>query len=126
MLGHRLITKQTPKEGILVKEVMIAEAVDIQKETYFCILMDRYNTVLYRSISRCYCTKFSNYSPLCRAYNGPVIIASPEGGCDIENVADKTPHLIKTIPVDIFEGITDAIAKEVVAFIGLEKYHSQV
>lgn len=42
MLGHRLITKQTPKEGILVKEVMVAEAVDIQKETYFCILMDRY------------------------------------------------------------------------------------
>lgn len=42
MLGHRLITKQTPKEGILVNEVMVAESVDIKKETYFCLLLDRY------------------------------------------------------------------------------------
>jgi len=41
MLGHRLITKQTPKEGILVKKVMIAESVNITRETYICILMDR-------------------------------------------------------------------------------------
>jgi len=41
MLGHRLITKQTPKEGIFVKKVMIAESVNITRETYICILMDR-------------------------------------------------------------------------------------
>jgi hypothetical protein len=41
MLGHRLITKQTPKEGIFVKKVMIAESVNIMRETYICILMDR-------------------------------------------------------------------------------------
>lgn len=41
MLGHRLITKQTPKEGILVKKVMVAESVNIVRETYMCILMDR-------------------------------------------------------------------------------------
>jgi succinyl-CoA synthetase beta subunit len=41
MLGHRLITKQTPKEGILVKKVMVAESVNIVRETYICILMDR-------------------------------------------------------------------------------------
>jgi succinyl-CoA synthetase beta subunit len=40
MLGHRLITKQTPKEGIVVKKVMIAESVNITRETYICILMD--------------------------------------------------------------------------------------
>ena len=55
-----------------------------------------------------------------------MIIASPQGGWDIENVAEKTPHLIKTIPVDIYTGITDAMAKEVSAFIGLEKYNSEV
>lgn len=92
MIGHRLITKQTTKDGITVKEVMVAESVDIAKETYFCILMDR-------------------------SHNGPVIIASPAGGTDIENVAEKTPHLIRTIPIDIFEGVTDSIAKEVASFL---------
>lgn len=41
MVGHKLITKQTPKEGILVRKVMVAESVDILRETYLCILMDR-------------------------------------------------------------------------------------
>ncbi|XP_065219575.1 succinate--CoA ligase [GDP-forming] subunit beta, mitochondrial [Planococcus citri] len=92
MIGYNLITKQTPKDGVPVKEVMVAESVDIKKETYFCILMDR-------------------------AHNGPVVIASPSGGTDIENVAEKTPHLIKTIPISIFEGITDNTANEIASFL---------
>ena len=79
MLGNNLITKQTPKEGIKVNKVMIAESVNIEKETYLCILMDRY-------------------------FNGPVLIASPCGGMDIEAVAEKTPDLIKKVPIDIYEG----------------------
>ncbi|XP_011298504.1 succinyl-CoA ligase [GDP-forming] subunit beta, mitochondrial [Fopius arisanus] len=93
MLGHRLITKQTHKDGILVQKVMIAESVDIQRETYVCILMDR-------------------------GYNGPVLIASPAGGMDIETVAEKTPKLIKTVPLDIYYGIDDNIAKDVAEFLG--------
>lgn len=93
MLGHRLITKQTPKDGILVSKVMVAESVDIVKETYVCILMDR-------------------------QHNGPVLIASPAGGMDIETVAEKTPELIKTVALDIYEGITDKVAKEVANFLG--------
>lgn len=93
MLGHRLITKQTHKDGILVQKVMIAESVDIKRETYVCILMDR-------------------------GYNGPVLIASPAGGMDIETVAEKTPQLIKTVPLDIYYGIDDNIAKEVAEFLG--------
>nr|CAI5853233.1 unnamed protein product [Callosobruchus analis] len=92
MLGHKLITKQTPKDGIEVKKVMIAESVDIKRETYLCILMDRQQ-------------------------NGPVIIASPAGGMDIEAVAEKTPHLLKKIPVDIFEGVTDQMADDIAAFL---------
>ena len=42
MIGNRLITKQTPKSGIPVTKVMVAEAIDITRETYFCILLDRY------------------------------------------------------------------------------------
>lgn len=92
MLGHRLITKQTPKDGIPVSKIMIAESVNIQRETYLCILMDRQK-------------------------NGPVIIASPAGGVDIEAVAEKTPHLLKTVPIDIFEGITDAVADDLAEFL---------
>uniref|UniRef100_A0A224XCT7 Succinate--CoA ligase [GDP-forming] subunit beta, mitochondrial n=1 Tax=Panstrongylus lignarius TaxID=156445 RepID=A0A224XCT7_9HEMI len=96
MVGHRLITKQTTKEGIQVKKVMIAESVNIKRETYFSIVMDRY-------------------------FGGPVIIASPSGGTDIETVAKVTPHLIKTFPVDIFKGITNDIAQEVSEFLKFEK-----
>ena len=70
MIGNRLITKQTPPDGIPVSKVMVAEAIDITRETYFCILMDREN-------------------------NGPVIVASPDGGVDIEEVDQKLYLLYK-------------------------------
>merc|ERR1712001_710239 len=95
MIGHRLITKQTPPDGIPVSKVMVAEAIDIVRETYFCILMDR-------------------------EYNGPVIVASPDGGVDIEEVAEKTPERIKKVPVDIHTGVTDAMATEIAAFLGFQ------
>lgn len=41
MVGHKLVTKQTPANGILVNSVMVAESIVIKRETYFCILMDR-------------------------------------------------------------------------------------
>jgi len=92
MLGYKLITKQTPKDGILVNKVMVAESVDIKRETYFCILMDR-------------------------SVNGPVLIASPAGGMDIEDVAENSPELIKKIPIDIFEGVSDEVALDVAKFL---------
>jgi len=67
---------------------MLAEALDISRETYLAIVMDR-------------------------AYDGPVIIASPEGGVDIEEVAERTPEKVFKIPVDIYEGITDEKALKV-------------
>ena len=69
MIGHRLVTKQTPTEGVMVEKVMVAESVPISRETYLAILLDR-------------------------DQNGPVIIASPQGGVDIEQVAEESPHLI--------------------------------
>merc|ERR1711971_530336 len=95
MIGHKLITKQTPPDGIPVSKVMVAEAIDIVRETYFCILMDR-------------------------EYNGPVIVASPDGGVDIEEVAEKTPDRIRKYPVDIKAGLSDATADEVAEFLGFE------
>lgn len=52
-----------------------------------------------------------------RAHNGPVLIASPAGGMDIEEVAVSTPHLVKTIPIDIMEGVTDEMALSVAEFL---------
>ena len=89
----RLVTKQTPPGGVPVSKVMVAEAIDITRETYFCIMMDRES-------------------------NGPVIIASPDGGVDIEEVAEKTPERIKKMPVDIHSGVTPAMAAEVAEFLG--------
>ena len=69
MLGHYLVTNQTGPEGRLVRKVMVAESVDIQREVYFAILMDRESGV-------------------------PVVVVSTEGGIDIEAVAEKTPDKI--------------------------------
>ncbi|XP_054724409.1 succinate--CoA ligase [GDP-forming] subunit beta, mitochondrial-like [Uloborus diversus] len=88
MIGHKLTTKQTPKGGVLVNKVMIAEAVDIARETYLAILMDRES-------------------------GGPVIVASSAGGVDIEEVASKTPELIHKEIIDISRGITDSQARNV-------------
>ncbi|XP_017100562.2 succinate--CoA ligase [GDP-forming] subunit beta, mitochondrial [Drosophila bipectinata] len=92
MIGNRLITKQTPKSGILVNKVMVARSVNITRETYLCILLDR-------------------------EHMGPVLIASPAGGMDIEAVAEETPEKIKTVPLDIGKPIPEATLIEVAKFL---------
>ena len=65
-------------------KVMVAEALDIARETYFAILMDR------------------------ESKHGPVLVGSPFGGMDIEEVAEKTPDAIfkvKLIRLFIFHFI---------------------
>jgi len=52
-----------------------------------------------------------------RSQNGPVLIASPAGGMDIEDIAVNSPELIKKIPIDIFEGISDKVALDVAKFL---------
>ncbi len=69
MLGQILVTKQTGEAGRMVRKLMITETVDISRELYLAILLDRQT---------------------CR----PVIIVSTEGGMDIEEVAAKTPEKI--------------------------------
>eukprot|EP01116_Phalansterium_solitarium_P024608 TRINITY_DN9056_c0_g1_i1.p2 TRINITY_DN9056_c0_g1~~TRINITY_DN9056_c0_g1_i1.p2 ORF type:complete len:423 (-),score=190.81 TRINITY_DN9056_c0_g1_i1:410-1678(-) len=81
MLGHNLITKQTSADGVPVRKVMVCESVDLDKEFYFAILMDR-------------------------ATNGPVMVASPKGGMDIEAVAEESPELIFKDKIDISKGPT--------------------
>uniref|UniRef100_A0A8C4QXF9 Succinate--CoA ligase [GDP-forming] subunit beta, mitochondrial n=2 Tax=Eptatretus burgeri TaxID=7764 RepID=A0A8C4QXF9_EPTBU len=93
MIGYNLVTKQTPKEGVKVKKVMVAEALDIARETYIALLMDR-------------------------AFHGPVLVGSPQGGVDIETVAASNPHLIYKQPIDIFEGMTEEQALKMAQNLG--------
>ena len=66
MLGQVLVTHQTGPEGRLVNKVFVAEAAEIAKELYIAVLLDR-------------------------ATSAPIVIASTEGGMDIEYVAEHTP-----------------------------------
>lgn len=63
MLGYKLVTHQTTQDGVKVQRVMIAEALDIAKETYLAFLMARQ-----------------------KDHEGPVCVYSPKGGVDIEQV----------------------------------------
>jgi succinyl-CoA synthetase beta subunit len=93
MLGNKLITNQTGPEGQEVAKVLVHEGITFKKETYFAILMDR-------------------------AYNGPVIVASPFGGVDIEETAHNNPNAIHKEPIDIKTGITQAQAEKIAKNLG--------
>lgn len=93
MFGNSLVTKQTGPDGQMVAKVLINEGITIEDELYFAILMDR-------------------------AYNGPVIVASTEGGMDIEEVAESNPDAIVKVPVDIETGLQAADAEALADKLG--------
>src|SRR6185369_5732529 len=95
MLGNVLVTKQTGPEGRLVSKVLVAMAPEIQKELYVAVLLDR-------AISR------------------PVIMASTEGGMDIEEVAAKTPEKITKEAIDPAVGMMPYQARKIAAALGLK------
>ena len=95
MLGSKLVTKQTGPEGQLCSKVLVNEGITIDKEYYFAILMDR-------------------------KYGGPVLVASTQGGMDIEEVAEKSPDAIVTEPVNIVSGLGDAQANALAAKLGFK------
>lgn len=94
MLGNVLVTKQTGPEGRLVSRLLIARAPEIQKELYLAVLLDR-------SSSR------------------PVVMASTEGGVDIEEVAAKTPEKIIKETIDPAVGMMPYQARKLAAALGL-------
>lgn len=93
MLGSNLITKQTTKEGLPCSKVMLVERMNIKREMYISIMLDR-------------------------AAGGPIFIASPSGGTSIEDVAEATPELIFKQPVDIMKGITDEQSTYIATSLG--------
>ncbi|KAI8613815.1 hypothetical protein BC830DRAFT_435303 [Chytriomyces sp. MP71] len=95
MLGHKLITKQTGAAGRICNAVYVVERLYVRREFYFAIVMDR-------------------------AAQGPVIIASSQGGMNIEDVARDSPEAIVTLPVDIREGLALADAEAVAKKLGFD------
>lgn len=95
MLGAKLITKQTGAGGRLCNAVMLAERMPPQKEYYVAVLNDR-------------------------ARGGPVLVASSQGGMNIEDVAHDTPEAIITTPLDFDSGISTAEAKELAQKLGFQ------
>src|SRR6476469_4346843 len=91
MLGQTLVTHQTGPAGRVVNKVLVAEAAQIAREVYFAILLDR-------------------------ATAAPLIVASTEGGVEIETVAAKSPERIIRESIDPLAGLqpfqTRKLAKE--------------
>jgi len=78
LIGMKMVNEQTGPEGVIAKEVLIARPVDIKKEYYLGIVIDR-------------------------AKARPMMIASPEGGMEIEEIAEKCSEKLLKMPVS-FDG----------------------
>merc|ERR1711923_48149 len=96
MIGDFLITKQTGADGRICNSVMITERKYTRKEYYIAFMNER-------------------------AFNGPVIIASSEGGVNIEETAEKNPDAIVKFPIDAIEGLSVEGAKKVALQLGIHE-----
>jgi succinyl-CoA synthetase beta subunit len=94
IMGMQLVTHQTSPEGQKVRRLLIEEGADIKKELYVSMVTDRVSQRV-------------------------VLMASSEGGMDIEEVAHSHPELIHSIAIDPAIGLTDAEADDISAKIGI-------
>ena len=94
MIGDFLITKQTGEEGRICNSVMVTERKYTRREYYIALMNER-------------------------SYQGPVLIASAEGGVNIEEVAAKDPDAVLTFPIDIMEGLSLNTALQVAEQLGI-------
>ena len=95
MLGQILVTHQTGPSGRLVNKVLVAESADIAREIYFAVLLDR-------------------------ATAAPLIVASTQGGVEIEAVAAKSPEKIIREPIDPLAGLQPYQGRKLAKQLGFE------
>jgi len=100
IIGMTLVTHQTGPEGKLVQKVYIEEGADIKDELYLSVVLDR-------------------------AAEMPIIMASTEGGMDIETVAEKTPEKIIKVQVDPSIGFQGFHGRELVFGLGITDKNEQ-
>ncbi len=101
ILGMKLITHQTGREGKLVRKVLVAEAVDVKKEYYLGITIDRTAGQI-------------------------VILMSSEGGVEIEEVAAKSPEKILKVYIDPLMGLMPYQVRELTLGVGLNAYMKEM
>jgi succinyl-CoA synthetase beta subunit len=94
ILGMTLVTHQTGPEGKLVQKLYIEDGADIKDEFYLSVILDR-------------------------KLEMPLIMASTEGGMNIEDVAEKTPEKIITVPVDPTIGFQGFHGRELAFGLGI-------
>src|SRR5947208_6788105 len=95
MLGQRLVTHQTGSAGRVVNKVLVAESAQIGREIYFAILLDR-------------------------ATAAPLLVASTEGGVEIETVAERSPEKIIREPTDPLAGLQPFQARKLAKQLNFE------
>jgi len=95
MLGQILVTHQTGTAGRVVNKVLVAESADIAREIYFAVLLDR-------------------------ASAAPLIVASTEGGVEIETVAAKSPEKILREAINPLAGLQPFQARKLARQLGFE------
>jgi len=95
LIGKKLVTPQTGSEGVEVRKIYVEEGCNISRELYLGIVLDREKEL-------------------------PVIMASTEGGVEIEEVAHKNPEKILKVYADPITGIGDWQAREIAFGLGLE------
>ncbi len=76
LIGMKMVNNQTGPAGVTAHQVLIAPPVDIEKEYYLGAVINRES-------------------------KAPILIASPEGGMDIEEIAEKTPEKILMLPIEL-------------------------
>ncbi len=96
MMGQTLVTKQTGPEGKEVQRLYVTDGVDIEKEYYCSVLLDR-------------------------ATSHVTFMVSTEGGMDIEEVAENSPEKITHVDIDPATGMMPFHARKLAFALGLEK-----
>jgi succinyl-CoA synthetase beta subunit len=94
ILGMTLVTHQTGPQGRVVRRLLVEEGADIQKELYAALVVDR-------------------------GLQRVVLMASSEGGMDIEEVAERHPEKIHKVAIDPVAGLKDADAEDIARKIGV-------
>ena len=95
LLGMRLVTKQTGPDGLPVSAVLVDERIDVKHEWYLAVTLDRFHAT-------------------------PMVLASAQGGMDIEEVAVTMPKAIIREPIDIEQGLSPAQLQRIAAAFGCQ------
>lgn len=96
LIGMKMVNNQTGPEGVIAHRIIITKPVDIKKEYYLGAIIDR-------------------------EQSRPILIASPEGGMDIEEVAAKHPEKILTLPIELSGKVHSYHLVRLAKFMGWQK-----